>query len=146
MGSMRLIAGLTFSLLGAALTCSLPAQGFAQASQSWDAYIGTATKPDERVSACTTIIDARSESGKKLAAAYCNRGHGLTEKRELDRALADLDEAIRLDPTPALSPTAAVSTPSSATSIAPWPTMTRRSASIRPSRWPTTTAATPGAA
>ena len=30
------------------------------------------------------VIEARSETGAKLAAAYCNRGHGLTEKRELD--------------------------------------------------------------
>ena len=45
--------------------------------------------------ACSTVIDSKSETGQRLAGAYCNRGHGLTEKR----ALSDLDEAIRLDPT-----------------------------------------------
>jgi hypothetical protein len=32
------------------------------------------------------VIDGKTESGKRLAAAYCNRGHELTEKRELDAA------------------------------------------------------------
>src|ERR1700752_2805158 len=93
MGSMRIMASLAFSLLGVALTLAPPAPASAQASPSWDTCIGAATKPDDRVSACTAVIDAKSETGKKLAAAYCNRGHGLTEKRQLDRALADLDEA-----------------------------------------------------
>ncbi|MDI3559819.1 tetratricopeptide repeat protein [Bradyrhizobium sp. Arg816] len=44
------------------------------------------------------MIDTRSESGQRLAGAYCNRGHGLTEKRELDAALSDLDESVLLDP------------------------------------------------
>jgi tetratricopeptide (TPR) repeat protein len=59
--------------------------------------------PTERVAACTGVIEAKSETGARLAAAYCNRGHGLTEQRELDRALADLDEAIRIDPAYACS-------------------------------------------
>jgi len=103
---MGIKASLTFSLLGAALVVSQPAPASAQSGPAWDTCIGTATKPDERVSACTAVIDAKidakidvkSERAKKLAVAYCNRGHGLTEQRELDRALADLDEAIRIDP------------------------------------------------
>ena len=31
----------------------------------------------------------------------CFRGHGLTEKRELDAALSDLNDSIRLDPSSA---------------------------------------------
>jgi hypothetical protein len=34
------------------------------------------------------VIDGKTDSGKRLAAAYCNRGHGLIEKRELDAARA----------------------------------------------------------
>ena len=59
----------------------------------------TPTAPNDRVTACTAVIDAKVETGRKLAVAYCNRGHGLTEKRDLDSAMSDLDEAIRLDPT-----------------------------------------------
>jgi hypothetical protein len=40
-----------------------------------------------QVSACSAVIDAKVESGHRLAPAYCHRGHGLTEKRELDGAL-----------------------------------------------------------
>ena len=49
------------------------------------------------------MIESKTETGRRLAAAYCIRGHELNEKRELDGALADLDEAIRLDPTYACS-------------------------------------------
>ena len=45
------------------------------------------------------MIDAARETGRSLAAAYCNRGFVLTEKRDLDRALTDLDKAIESDPT-----------------------------------------------
>ena len=48
-----------------------------------------------------------------------------------------------IPPRPAPLPTAAASTPSSAISTARSPITTRRSGSIRRSRWPTTTAATP---
>ena len=53
------------------------------------------------MAACSAVIDAKRETGSKLAAAYCFRGHGLTEKRQLDAALSDLNESIRLDPTSA---------------------------------------------
>jgi len=35
---------------------------------------------------------------RALAIAYCNRGFALTEKLELDKALADLEQAIKIDP------------------------------------------------
>ena len=94
---MRASAGLTVSLLGA-LMLSCPCRASAEADQAWQACIGATSSPDDRVSACSSVIFARAETGRWLAAALCNRGHGLTEKHELDSALADLDEAIRLDP------------------------------------------------
>ena len=39
----------------------------------------------------------------KLALAYDNRGNAYARKGDLDRALADYDEAIRLDPKLALA-------------------------------------------
>jgi hypothetical protein len=50
----------------------------------------------DRLSACSDI-DAKNESGRSLAAAYCSRGFAFTEKRELDRAMVDLDQGIRID-------------------------------------------------
>ena len=98
MGHLAPLAALTLGVV-VGLAAPASAEGTQTGSQSWEACIGTTSTPDERVSACSSVISARSETGRKLAAAYCNRGYGLTEKRELDAALADLDEAIRLDPT-----------------------------------------------
>src|SRR5260221_14601417 len=58
---------------------------------------------EERIAGCTATIEAKSKTGRSLAEAYCNRGFALTEQRELDRAVADLDEAIKIDPTFACS-------------------------------------------
>jgi tetratricopeptide (TPR) repeat protein len=70
---------------------------------NWQACISPLSALDARVSACTDVIDAKSETGRRLAAAYCNRGEGLTEKRDLDAGFADLNEAIRIDPVYACS-------------------------------------------
>jgi tetratricopeptide (TPR) repeat protein len=88
--------GLGRSAAGTVLTFAPPV--FAQGSQPFEICVGLPTSPDQRVTACTAVIDGKTETGDKLAAAYCNRGHGYTEKRDLDRALADLDEALRLKP------------------------------------------------
>src|SRR5262245_39527128 len=96
MGAMRISTALVVPLLGAVLAFAPPAS--AQGSQSFDICVGLPTPPDQRVTACTAVIDGKTETGDKLAAAYCNRGHGYTEKRDLDRAIADLDEALRLKP------------------------------------------------
>src|SRR5215216_4798046 len=53
---------------------------------------------EERIAGCSAIIESGREQGRALAIAYCNRGYALTEKRELDRAIADLDAAIKIDP------------------------------------------------
>ncbi len=53
---------------------------------------------DSRLAACTVIIDSGKASDPVLAAAYCSRGFGLTEKRELNLAMVDLDRSIKLDP------------------------------------------------
>src|SRR4051794_36825510 len=95
---MRLSSGLKALSLGAALVA---AHGFAAAAAddpSWHPCGGGRGAPDQRGAACTAVIDGKTERGRRLAGAYCTRGHGLTENRALDRALADLDEAVRLDP------------------------------------------------
>ena len=80
---------------------------------------------EERLAGCTAMIEAKTETGRSLAVAYCNRGFALTEKRELDSALADLDRRSRsIRRMPARSATAAACTRSRATSSGRWPTTT----------------------
>jgi tetratricopeptide (TPR) repeat protein len=106
---MRVLTCLTAALLGTAVMFAQPLAASAQgtvegsvaADQSWQTCISATTPPDDKVAACSAIIDAKRETGSKLAAAYCFRGHGLTEKRQLDAALSDLNESIRLEPTSA---------------------------------------------
>ncbi len=100
---MRILTCLTASLVGAALTFVHPPAASAAGDQTrneqlWQSCIGATTTADDRVTACSAVIDGETEAGRKLAGAYCNRGHGLTEQRQLDAALADLNEAIRIDP------------------------------------------------
>ena len=118
LADMRVLTCLTAALLGIAAISAQPPAAFAEADQSWQTCIGVTAPPDDKVAACSAVIDAKRETGSKLAAAYCFRGHGLTEKRQYDAALADLNESIRLDPFSACALTnAAASTPSSAISI-----------------------------
>jgi tetratricopeptide (TPR) repeat protein len=90
-------------MLGATLWLSASPAAHAEGDQSWQVCIAKASAPSDRVNACSSVIDAKVETARKLAAAYCNRGEGLTERLEFDRALADLDEAIRIDPAYACS-------------------------------------------
>src|ERR1051325_7943219 len=88
---------ITAALLAAPpLTATLAAQGApANACKARNAT------HDERITGCTKLIEAKTETGRSLAIAYCNRGFALTEKNELDEALADLEQAIKIDPTDA---------------------------------------------
>src|SRR5712691_12952116 len=86
-----------------ALTLGLASPALAQGSSDGQRCQARTTLHDERIAACSAVIAEGRENGRGLAVAYCNRGHALTEKKELDRAMADLDEAIRVDPTHACS-------------------------------------------
>jgi tetratricopeptide (TPR) repeat protein len=55
---------------------------------------------DEAVDACTRLIDSAwyKYRPKDLAVAYSNRGAALSTKGDDDKAIEDLNEAVRLDP------------------------------------------------
>src|SRR5262249_14699310 len=84
---MRRIALTMFAILAAGPAQAAPANACMDAKASHDA----------RIAGCSAIIDAKRDTGRALAIAYCNRGYALTEKRELDLALADLEQAIKID-------------------------------------------------
>jgi tetratricopeptide (TPR) repeat protein len=54
--------------------------------------------PASRIEACTRIVDDRGESRRNRMVAYFNRARAWRDKGELDRAIADFTEAIKLDP------------------------------------------------
>jgi tetratricopeptide (TPR) repeat protein len=53
---------------------------------------------EEIIDACNRSIESGRWRGADLAWAYVNRGVGYTFKNEVERAIADYNEAIRLDP------------------------------------------------
>ena len=91
-------SGWAIAVLAAALAWAAPQAAQASDKTVWQSCVGPRALPEQRVSACTGVIEAGTETGHRLAAAYCNRGHGLTEQRQLELALNDLDEALKLDP------------------------------------------------
>ena len=54
--------------------------------------------PDVRIAACTRIIKRGGLDRRVLAAAYRNRAVAQKRRRDKDKVLADLNEAMRLDP------------------------------------------------
>ncbi len=81
--------------LAATLLCAA-----AQAPSSWDMCNneGKAYPPDIVIYGCTAVISAGGSNPQNLAVAFNNRGLAFRAKGEVARALADYDEAVRLDP------------------------------------------------
>jgi tetratricopeptide (TPR) repeat protein len=65
-------------------------------SPAWEAC--AAPEPERRIEGCTRLVEDQSQNQKLRAVAYLNRGAAHTQRGELDRALADYNEAIALDP------------------------------------------------
>jgi len=57
---------------------------------------------DEQIRACSSLIDQQKSDGERLAVLYTSRGAAWRQKGDFDRALADHNEAIRLQPDSAL--------------------------------------------
>ena len=58
---------------------------------------------DQQIAGCTAMIDANKLAPKQRAIAFRLRGTGYFDKKQYDRALADYDQAISLDPSFALA-------------------------------------------
>jgi tetratricopeptide (TPR) repeat protein len=89
-----------WGFVAAAFLCEAPpavAQSPLYVDQCYDRK-GERFSIEERVGGCTTTIRSGRYSGKDLAWAYNNRGNAWRVKGELDRAMDDCNEAIRLDP------------------------------------------------
>src|ERR1700730_4328359 len=53
---------------------------------------------DQTIQGCSAVIASGRESGEKLSRVYYDRGLGFLDKNQLDPAIEDFDEAIRLNP------------------------------------------------
>src|SRR5262249_53024610 len=53
----------------------------------------------EQIAGCTKAIESGKYAGKDLARALIFRGKAYGQTGDIDRCLADIEEAIRLDPT-----------------------------------------------
>ena len=81
----------------ASLLLVLPAR--AQQVQDWHVcQEKEKTTLGNHVRSCTAIIRSDRSSSKDKAIAYNNRGNILRDRGELDRAIADFDAAVRLEP------------------------------------------------
>ena len=54
--------------------------------------------PDVRIAACTVAIEAGHETTTSLSGAFFNRGLAYSQKTDVDRAIGDYDQVVRLDP------------------------------------------------
>ena len=59
--------------------------------------------PDQSIAACARVIADNTETAANRAVAYKNRGNAYYNKKDYDGAIADYNEAIRLDPSQALN-------------------------------------------
>jgi tetratricopeptide (TPR) repeat protein len=87
-GNNKLIVSLSLSLLSA--------QAFAASQQDWD---GCQSQIPERViPACSSIIPDETETPQSRADAYVFRAGAYLAQSNVDRAIADYSEAIKLSP------------------------------------------------
>src|SRR5262245_60357537 len=85
-------------LVSAALWCCLATLPASAQDASEAACRAPNVTNEQRIAGCGAIIEGGSASGRSLAIAFCNRAHAFTEKQDFDAAMADLKEAIRIDP------------------------------------------------
>jgi tetratricopeptide (TPR) repeat protein len=94
---MRTGIGLAAGIAG--LVVAFAATANAQTSQEIDACNGKINAaPDLQVSGCTAMLKSGKYTGKNLAIVYNNRCSGNNRKGAQDAAIADCNQAIKLDP------------------------------------------------
>jgi tetratricopeptide (TPR) repeat protein len=96
---MRVLTGVMLAAtLGAAVLAAHSAPAAEPSEEQRQCAASTGVTPDQKLASCTAVIAAGLPTPQSLAIAYTNRGSAHYNKRDLDRAIADYDEAIRLDP------------------------------------------------
>ena len=101
-GLLMTCAGMICSVLSLAfvlLTIQVRAQSVLDAKCTGE----TDVPWSEQIAGCTKAIESGKYAGKDLAKALIFRGKAYGQTGDIDRCLADIEEAIRLDPTNAFA-------------------------------------------
>src|SRR5208282_3244510 len=72
------------------------ANGLAQDRRYCDGMDGAT--PDQRIAGCTAVIQAATDPPQIMSAAFNLRGAGYAAKAQHDRAVADFDQSLRIQP------------------------------------------------
>jgi Flp pilus assembly protein TadD len=73
------------------------------AAQTLDQQRCFARDPDLSIGGCTAMIQSGQETQENLDRAFSHRGLAYARKGQHDRAIQDLDQAIRLNPNDAMA-------------------------------------------
>src|SRR5580658_4163119 len=91
----RVLAAAAAAIWGAMLA----APTHAELSRPWTWCVNKEkAPPDLQINGCTTVIQSGTETQKNLSIAFNNRGNAYRTKEDNDRAIADYNESIRLNP------------------------------------------------
>jgi tetratricopeptide (TPR) repeat protein len=93
------VARLCGMIAGALMLLATPASGASQKAHD-DCNAGD---PDRNIAGCTRVLEDRRESKQVRGIAYVGRAIAWYQKGHLDRAIADLTQAVRLNPKDALA-------------------------------------------
>jgi lipoprotein NlpI len=94
---MRGLVGLALASM-AAIVILGPAAAQSSQRRVWCLNQGGTFSVDQGINGCSSIIQSGRESPRNLAVAYYSRGLAYYDKGDDDRAIAEFNEAIRLDP------------------------------------------------
>ncbi|MGB7620227.1 MAG: tetratricopeptide repeat protein, partial [Pseudolabrys sp.] len=84
---------------GAVALAAMVVSAVAQLSPHWQACTGNpGIDWDQQIKSCTALIQSGTELKENVAIAYYNRALAYENKDDYARAVADYDEALRLNP------------------------------------------------
>src|SRR5713101_3086141 len=87
------------AILVVTLLATMCAQAQAQSCEQLEKWChDDKATDDQTIQGCSAVIASGRESGEKLSRVYYDRGLAFLDKNQLDPAIEDFDEAIRLNP------------------------------------------------
>ena len=87
----------TYRLLACMAVVVLAGLPGVAAADEWDSCVKLSD--DLAVAGCSRAIDSREYTGRSLARVYARRGGAYAAKGDVNRAVADYNESMRIDPT-----------------------------------------------